>query len=153
MDEVVSEFGIDKLKIKLRLGFFGVEVLIVEMRREIEKKWGFFVIENYGFLEIIGLGVFGECEYREGLYINEDYFYFEIIKFDIGEVFEEGEIGEFVLIIIIKEGMFFIRYRIRDIILFIYEFCKCGRINVRMIFVKGRIDDMLIIWGVNVFFF
>ncbi|ADQ06949.1 Phenylacetate--CoA ligase [Caldicellulosiruptor hydrothermalis 108] len=151
MDEVANELGIDKSKIKLRLGLFGAEASTVEMRREIEKNWGLFATENYGLSEIIGPGVSGECEYREGLHINEDHFYPEIINPDTGEVLEEGETGELVLTTITKEGMPLIRYRTRDITSLIYEPCKCGRTNVRMTSVKGRTDDMLIIRGVNVF--
>lgn len=151
MDEVASELGIDRRKIKLRLGLFGGEGSTVEMRREIERRWGLFATENYGLSEIIGPGVSGECEYREGLHINEDHFYPEIIDPDTGEVLDEGEIGELVLTTITKEGMPLIRYRTRDITSLIYEPCKCGRINVRMTAVKGRTDDMLIIRGVNVF--
>lgn len=151
MDEVASELGIDRKKIKLRLGLFGGEGSTVEMRREIERRWGLFATENYGLSEIIGPGVSGECEYREGLHINEDHFYPEIIDPDTGEVLDEGEIGELVLTTITKEGMPLIRYRTRDITSLIYEPCKCGRTNVRMTAVKGRTDDMLIIRGVNVF--
>lgn len=151
MDEVANELGIDRSKIKLRLGLFGAEASTVEMRREIEKKWGLFATENYGLSEIIGPGVSGECEYREGLHINEDHFYPEIINPETGEVLEEGETGELVLTTITKEGMPLIRYRTRDITSLIYEPCKCGRTNVRMTSVKGRTDDMLIIRGVNVF--
>ncbi|WPX07661.1 phenylacetate--CoA ligase family protein [Anaerocellum danielii] len=151
MDEVANELGIDKTRIKLRLGLFGAEASTVEMRREIEKKWGLFATENYGLSEIIGPGVSGECEYREGLHINEDHFYPEIINPDTGEVLEEGETGELVLTTITKEGMPLIRYRTRDITSLIYDPCKCGRTNVRMTSVKGRTDDMLIIRGVNVF--
>ncbi|ADQ04844.1 Phenylacetate--CoA ligase [Caldicellulosiruptor owensensis OL] len=151
MDEVANELGIDRSNIKLRLGLFGAEASTVEMRREIEKKWGLFATENYGLSEIIGPGVSGECEYREGLHINEDHFYPEIINPETGEVLEEGETGELVLTTITKEGMPLIRYRTRDITSLIYEPCKCGRTNVRMTSVKGRTDDMLIIRGVNVF--
>ncbi|MEZ0535817.1 phenylacetate--CoA ligase family protein [Caldicellulosiruptoraceae bacterium PP1] len=151
MDEVASELGIDRNNIKLKLGLFGGEGSTVEMRREIEKKWGLFATENYGLSEIIGPGVSGECEYRCGLHINEDHFYPEIINPDTGEVLPEGETGELVITTITKEGMPLIRYRTRDITSLIYEPCKCGRTSVRMTSVKGRTDDMLIIRGVNVF--
>jgi len=151
MDEVANELNIDRSKLKLRIGLFGAESSTVEMRREIEKKWGLFATENYGLSEIIGPGVSGECEFREGLHINEDHFYPEIIHPQTGEVLPEGETGELVLTTITKEGMPLIRYRTRDITSLIYEPCKCGRTNVRMTSVKGRTDDMLIIRGVNVF--
>ncbi|WP_039764412.1 MULTISPECIES: phenylacetate--CoA ligase family protein [unclassified Caldicellulosiruptor] len=151
MDEVANELNIDRSKLKLRIGLFGAESSTVEMRREIEKKWGLFATENYGLSEIIGPGVSGECEFREGLHINEDHFYPEIINPQTGEVLPEGETGELVLTTITKEGMPLIRYRTRDITSLIFEPCKCGRTNVRMTSVKGRTDDMLIIRGVNVF--
>ncbi|ABP67639.1 Phenylacetate--CoA ligase [Caldicellulosiruptor saccharolyticus DSM 8903] len=151
MDEVANELNIDRSKLKLRIGLFGAESSTVEMRREIEKKWGLFATENYGLSEIIGPGVSGECEFREGLHINEDHFYPEIINPQTGEVLPEGETGELVLTTITKEGMPLIRFRTRDITSLIYEPCKCGRTNVRMTSVKGRTDDMLIIRGVNVF--
>lgn len=50
-----------------------------------------------------------------------------------------------------KEGMPVIRYRTGDIAALYPEPCRCGRTTVRMSRVKGRIDDMLIIRGINVF--
>src|SRR5208337_1608858 len=44
-----------------------------------------------------------------------------------------------------------IRFRTGDIVSFTDEPCRCGRTSIRMEGVHGRLDDMLIIKGVNVF--
>jgi phenylacetate-CoA ligase len=44
-----------------------------------------------------------------------------------------------------------LRYRTRDRVALVHEACACGRTSVRMMRVKGRTDDMLIVRGVNVF--
>ena len=44
-----------------------------------------------------------------------------------------------------------IRFRTGDIVSFTSEPCACGRTAIRMLGVHGRLDDMLIIKGVNVF--
>jgi len=44
-----------------------------------------------------------------------------------------------------------IRFRTGDIVSFTDEPCRCGRTSIRMEGVHGRLDDMLIIKGVNIF--
>ena len=44
-----------------------------------------------------------------------------------------------------------IRYRIGDITSFDDSECACGRSHVRISRIQGRVDDMLIIRGINVF--
>ena len=137
--------------IRLRIGLFGAESSTLEMRRELSRRWGIRVSENYGLTEIIGPGVAGECEAFCGQHINEDHFYAEIINPDTGEVLEYGQTGELVLTTLTKRGQPMLRYRTRDITSLHKERCACGRTTVRMAQVKGRSDDMLIIRGVNVF--
>lgn len=44
-----------------------------------------------------------------------------------------------------------IRYRIGDITSYDDSVCPCGRSHVRISRISGRVDDMLIIRGINVF--
>jgi phenylacetate-CoA ligase len=44
-----------------------------------------------------------------------------------------------------------IRFRTGDIVSFTSEPCTCGRTSQRMLGTHGRLDDMLIIKGVNIF--
>jgi phenylacetate-CoA ligase len=50
-----------------------------------------------------------------------------------------------------KEGMPMIRYRIGDISTMDDSVCPCGRTHPRVQRIQGRVDDMLIIRGINVF--
>ncbi|MCK5096553.1 MAG: phenylacetate--CoA ligase family protein, partial [Desulfobacteraceae bacterium] len=63
---------------------------------------------------------------------------------------KDGAVGEQVRTAIDKEAGPFIRYSVGDIIQISTETCKCGRPGDR-IRVIGRVDDMLIVKGVNVF--
>ncbi|ACL76107.1 phenylacetate--CoA ligase family protein [Ruminiclostridium cellulolyticum] len=149
--EIADELGVDKSKLKLKLGLFGGEGHTPEMRAEIERRWGIKATENYGLSEIQGPGVAGECYCQCGMHINEDHFYPEIINSETGEAFEYGNKGELVLTTLTKEGIPMLRYRTKDITILNPEKCECGRTTVRMNKVLGRTDDMLIIRGVNVF--
>ncbi len=136
---------------KLRVGFFGAEPTSEGLRREVANAWQIEYIEVYGLSEIIGPGVSASCNKGIGLHINEDHFYPEIIDPKTGEVLPEGEEGELVLTTLTKQALPIIRYRTGDITKIHKEPCACGRTFVRMESVKGRVDDMLIINGVNVY--
>ena len=67
------------------------------------------------------------------------------------EPIPDGEIGELVFTSLTKEALPIIRYRTGDLSSIQRGKCKCGRTTTKMSRVKGRIDDMLIVRGVNVF--
>jgi phenylacetate-CoA ligase len=88
---------------------------------------------------------------KNGLHIWEDLFIAEIIDPKSGLVLPDGEEGELVFTTITKEAMPVIRYRTGDLSHLIAEPCVCGRTVKRMARIKARLDDMLIIRGVNLF--
>lgn len=147
----LSEYGLTKEELKLKIGIFGAEPWTPGMRDQIEKKLGVVAHDIYGLSEIAGPGVAFDCECQNGLHINEDNFIPEIIDPETGEVLPYGEKGELVFTCITKEALPLIRYRTKDISSLHIERCSCGRTLVRMSKVTGRSDDMLIIRGVNVF--
>jgi len=149
--EALSESGIDRNSLNLRVGVFGAEPWTENMRREIEEKLRIKAIDIYGLSEVIGPGVASECECQEGLHINEDHFYPEIIDPETLEVLPEGATGDLVFTTLTKEGLPLVRYRTRDLTKVTREKCRCGRTLVRMNKCLGRSDDMLIIRGVNLF--
>jgi len=150
--EVAEKMGIDPKKdLKVRIGLFGGEACSESARTEIESKWGILATQNYGMSELMGPGVSGDCEYQCGMHISEDHFIAEIIDPKTGEVLPEGEIGELVITTLTKEALPVLRYRTKDMTSLTYEKCKCGRTTARMLKIRGRSDDMLIIRGVNVF--
>jgi phenylacetate-CoA ligase len=151
LSEAISESGVRREDLKLKVGVFGAEPWTENMRREIEDKLKIKAIDIYGLSEVIGPGVASECLVQQGLHINEDHFYPEIIDPNTLEVLPQGMTGELVFTTITKEGLPLIRYRTRDLTRLYYEKCKCGRTLVRMEKCLGRSDDMLIIRGVNLF--
>lgn len=149
--EAISENGINRDSLKLRVGVFGAEPWTENMRKEIEAKLRIKAIDIYGLSEIIGPGVASECPHQVGLHINEDHFYPEIIDPETLKPLPEGSIGELVFTTLTKEGLPLIRYRTRDLTRLTTAKCSCGRTMVRMEKCLGRSDDMLIIRGVNLF--
>ena len=152
MAEEAKDMGIDPRKTTIRIGILGAEPWSEGMRRQIEKEWNMTALDIYGLSEIIGPGVAQECEGKEGLHIWADHFLPEVIDPETGEVLPEGKEGELVITTLTKEALPLIRYRTGDIVSINYELCPhCKRTMPRISKIKGRIDDMLIIRGVNVF--
>lgn len=150
--EAVKAEGIDPRKdLRLRIGLFGAEPWSEEARKKIQETFGLLAIDCYGMSELYGPGVACECPEQNGLHVWGDEFYIETINPDTGEVLEEGEEGELVVTMLNREAMPILRYRTRDLARVIWEECECGREHPRILRIKGRSDDMLIIGGVNVF--
>jgi len=147
----LEEADIDPHTLSLRIGLFGAEPWSESTRQQIEEKLLIKATDNYGLAEMGGPGVSFECSCCCGLHINEDHFYPEVVNPETGEVLPEGEEGELVLTTLTKEAIPLLRYRTGDITALNYEPCPCGRTLVRMARVKGRVDDMFILHGVNIF--
>lgn len=138
-------------KLKLRTAICGAEPWTDKMRREIEGKLNITAHDIYGLSEVMGPGVACDCSYHDGLHVCEDHFYPEIINSATMKAQNAGETGELVFTTLTKEGLPLIRYRTKDLTSIDYTKCKCGRTSARISKFKGRVDDMLIIRGVNVF--
>ena len=150
--ETMEKLGKDPLSTSLKYGILGAETWSEEMRFNLESRLGIKAMDIYGLSEVMGPGIGVECkEAQDGLHIADDHFYVEVINPDTLEPVPEGEVGELVFTSLTKEALPIIRYRTGDIASITKEPCKCGRTSIRMSRVKGRIDDMLIIRGVNVF--
>ena len=149
--EKMSEMGVDRDSLSLRISIHGAEPMTEEMRDEIEEKLGTLAIGDYGLTELGGPGVSIECPEKAGYHINEDYFYPEIIDPETLQPLPDGETGELVFTTLQKEALPIIRYRTRDITTLTRGRCGCGRTLIRHGAIKGRSDDMLIIGGVNFF--
>jgi len=150
--EAMANAGIDPKKdLKLRIGLFGAEPWSDKIRERIEADLGIEAFDVYGLTELCGPGVSIECREHNGLHIWEDHFLVETINPETGEVLSPGEEGELVFTTLTKTGIPMLRFRTRDISVINTDKCACGRTHARMIRIRGRSDDMLIIRGVNVF--
>ena len=91
------------------------------------------------------------CEEKDGLHWAEDHIHVEVLDPDTLEPVALGERGELVLTTLKKAARPTIRFRTGDIVSFTDEPCRCGRTSIRLHGVHGRLDDMPIIKGVNIF--
>jgi len=123
---------------------------IPETRERIETLWGASVYDYYGLSDIFG-SCAGMCEEKDGLHWAEDHILVEVLDPRTQEPVREGERGELVLTTLKKRARPLIRFRTGDIVSFTTEPCRCGRTSQRLLGVHGRLDDMLIIRGVNLF--
>ncbi|MBR2448741.1 MAG: phenylacetate--CoA ligase [Clostridia bacterium] len=142
----------DKIKdIKLKCAICGAEPWTEKMHKDIEERLHIHAHDIYGLSEVMGPGVACDCRFHKGLHVCEDHFYPEILDSATLTTQKAGETGELVFTTLTKEGLPLIRYRTKDLTSIDYSTCECGRTSARISRFKGRVDDMLIIRGVNVF--
>ena len=133
-------------------GLFGAEPWTKAMRPAIERGLGLQAINDYGLSEVIGPGVSGECiEARSGMHLQEDHFLPEVIDpyscrplpaGQSGELADDADQGGAAAGAVSHRRRCFTRLRgmrVRPVV------CP-GTLAV-----NGRLDDMLIIRGVNLY--
>ena len=149
--EVAEKMSIDiRTDTHLKAGILGAEPWTEGMRTRIENWLGIKAYDIYGTSELSG-PMFTECAEQNGFHIWSDIALVEVVDPKTGEQLEPGEKGELTLTMLQKEALPMIRYRIGDISSVEEDTCQCGRTHPRIKRIQGRVDDMLIIRGINVF--
>jgi phenylacetate-CoA ligase len=120
---------------------------IPTVRARIEEAWGARAYDHAGMTE---MGAYGfECAAQSGLHVNESEFIAEIVDPATGA---PATAGELVLSNLGRLGSPVLRYRTGDRVRVDSSPCACGRTFLRLEGgILGRVDDMLIVRGVNVF--
>lgn len=120
---------------------------IPAVRARIEAAWGAPAHDHAGMTE---MGAYGfECREQAGLHVNEAEFVAEVIDPGTGEPAAEGEL---VLTNLGRAGSPLFRYRTGDQVRVARGPCPCRRTFLRLEGgILGRVDDMLVVRGVNVF--
>ena len=147
--EVARERGLDLPKLPIRLTVHAGEpgAGIPAVRQRIEEAWGAKVFDHSGMTEVGAVSF--ECVAQAGLHVNESEFIAEVIDPTTGAPASEGEL---VLTNLGRAGSPVFRYLSGDRVRIASEPCSCGRTFMRLPGgILGRVDDMLIIRGVNVF--
>ena len=151
MAEVATEVGMDLRQHCIRTIVVAGEPggSIVSVRNQIETAWDARVLDHSGATEIGPWG-YGTLE-GGGLYVNEAEFVAEFINYETGVPAAEGELSELVLTTLGRVGNPVIRYRTGDLVR--PRWCAQDG-QIRFVFLEGgvlgRVDDMLIIRGVNI---
>lgn len=149
---------------KIELRKSGVRTIVVAgeaggsapaVRERIETLWGARVFDHHGMTE--AGPVTHECPSRPGvLHVIDDAFFAEVLHPASGAV-PIGETGELVLTTLGRIGSPLLRYRTGDVVRLGSagingQACACGRSTLTLDGgILGRLDDMVVIRGVNVF--
>ncbi|HVB72128.1 MAG TPA: AMP-binding protein [Ktedonobacteraceae bacterium] len=150
--EVAQEHGLDMRSSGIRVTIHAGEpgASIPATRQRIETAWNAKSFDHAGMTE---MGAYGfSCSEQQGVHVNEGEFIAEILDPRDHQAVREGETGELVLTNLGRWGNPAIRYRTGDLVRNGGYECSCGR---SFLFlpggVLGRVDDMLIVRGVNVY--
>jgi len=150
--EVAQEHGMDMRSSSVRVTIHAGEpgASIPATRERIERAWNARSYDHAGMTE---MGAFGyACSEQQGLHVNEGEFIAEILNPENNRPVSEGQVGELVLTNLGRWGSPAIRYRTGDLVRHSGYFCPCGRTFLMLPGgVLGRVDDMLIVRGVNVY--
>lgn len=122
-------------------------------RLRIENAWnGARVVDHYGMTEV-GPAGYGCPSRPDVLHIIEDSYICEVVKPASGVPVDPGECGELVLTPLRRCGSPVLRYRTGDLVKRpIPSVCACGSHDIALEHgILGRIDDMVIVRGVNVY--
>lgn len=149
--EVLDETAADLPDLKI--GIFGAETFSDSMRQKIESSLGIEAFDIYGMTETGGVGTTGmDCPAHEGIHVWEDQYIVEIVDPATGEPVPDGQPGEVVFTSLCREAIPVIRFRTGDLTSVRSRGrCACGRTSLRLNRITGRVDDMLIVKGVNFF--
>ncbi len=150
--EVARTEGLDLASSAVRVTIHAGEpgASIPNTRRRIEEAWGARTYDHIGMTEM-GAYAF-TCLNQDTVHVNEAEFIAEVLDPLTGEPVAEGERGELVLTNLGRWGMPALRYRTRDLVQRGPAQCPCGRTYLTLPGgVLGRVDDMLIVRGVNVY--
>ena len=147
--EIARERGIDLAKLPVKITVHAGEpgAGIPAVRARIERGWGARAFDHGGMTEV---GAYGyECAAQAGLHVNESEFIVEVVDPVSGAPARDGEL---VLTNLGRVGSPAVRYRTGDHVRLADAPCPCARTFTRLEGgILGRLDDMLIVRGVNVF--
>jgi phenylacetate-CoA ligase len=119
---------------------------IPEVRGRIQELWGARVYDHHGMTEV-GPVSYEVSQYPRRLFVVEESYLAEIIDPQTGAEVSAGECGELVLTTLDRVACPLLRYRTGD-------WVRKGMLGGRLVLeggVLGRVDDMVVVRGVNVY--
>ncbi len=148
--EVAEQEGVDLnrdscVRVTIHAGEPGASLSATKQR--IEDGWGARAYDHAGATEVGAWGVM--CRPQAGVHLNEDEFICEVLDTETDKPSDEGEL---VITNLGRIGMPVIRYRTGDYVRLKSGKCECGSPHrVLEGGVLGRIDDAIIVRGLNVY--
>ncbi len=151
MAEVGAHHQIDVSQLGLRQLVLAGEPggSIPHVRARIAQLWNAEVLDHAGATEVGPWG-YGDASAR-GMYVMESEFIAEFRSLETGAAAVEGELSELVLTNLGRTGCPVIRYRTGDLVRPVWQHEGAQRFVLLDGGVVGRVDDMLVVRGVNIF--
>ena len=145
------DLAASSVRVTIHAGEPGAGVPNVKSR--IESSWGARCFDHAGGTE---MGAWGfSCGHGLNMHVNEREFVVEVLDSETSEpaTFRDGrQAGELVLTNLGRIGSPVIRYRTGDYVELSRDPCACGRRDAVLLGgVAGRIDNMVVIRGINVY--
>ncbi|MDD3468753.1 MAG: phenylacetate--CoA ligase [Thermoguttaceae bacterium] len=137
----------------MKIGIFGAETFSDELKKRLTAGLEIEAFDIYGMTETGGVGTLGQdCSAHNGIHVWEDHYLAEVLDPMTHKPVADGQVGELTITSLTREALPVIRFRTGDLTRILSrERCACGRTHLRIAPVTGRIDDMLIVKGVNFF--
>ncbi len=135
----------------LKIGIFGAEAFSDGMKEKLCGGLGIDAYDIYGMTETGGVGTLGmDCREHNGIHVWEDHYIIEIVDPVTSKPVANGAHGELVVTSLTREALPVIRFKTGDLTrVASRQKCGCGRTHVKIEAITGRVDDMLIVKGVN----
>lgn len=137
----------------LEIGVFGAETFSDSLKKKISSGLDIESFDIYGMTETGGVGTLGQdCVDHNGIHVWEDHYMIEILDPSTHQPVEDGQLGELVITSLTRQALPVIRFKTGDLTKIITrQPCACGRTHLKLAPITGRVDDMLIVKGVNFF--
>ena len=149
LEELMAKGG----KSNFQIGVFGAETFSASMKEKLSEGLGIEAFDIYGMTETGGVGTLGQdCPDHSGIHVWEDHYIVEVLDRETKQPVKDGDFGELYITALTREAIPVIRFRTGDLTRVLSrDTCPCGRSHVRIAPITGRVDDMLIIKGINFF--
>ncbi len=108
--------------------------------QRIKEKWDIELYSTYASTEMAT--TFAECKYGCGGHHHPELIICEVVD-DVGNIVQNGEVGELVITTLGVEGMPLLRFKTGDMVCLHTEKCRCGRTSMRVSPVVGRASHMI----------
>lgn len=153
--EVAKKEGLDPLRdFSFRIMFFSGEpgAGITNTKNKLETIFGAKVIDMGSTAEMTPWMTNAECSERTGMHLWQDIVYTELCDKETWKTTPFGGEGTLVYTHLERTSQPMIRFVSGDLATWVNDTCPCGRTYPRLPKgIYGRIDDMLIIRGVNLY--
>jgi phenylacetate-CoA ligase len=151
LEEIMTNGGGDLPD--MSIGVFGAETFSASMKETLRNGLKIEPFDVYGMTETGGVGTLGQdCPDHSGIHVWEDHYIIEVLDRESGKAVPDGQPGELYVTSLTRQAVPVIRFRTGDITRVLSRgVCACGRTHVRIAPISGRVDDMLIIKGINFF--